>query len=779
MDATRFGNKAAGLARLAALGYPVPEGFCLPTDANAEAAREEILRVLENLAVPWAVRSSSTAEDAPTTAYPGIFDTILGLVEPERVIAAVLKVRAGASSARANEYARRHAIAPESMGMSVLIQRLVDADIAGTAFTRDPFDGSNIVVIESTYGLGETLVSGEVTPDRILVSPDGEIKVREVGTKSVTKVRNEEGVFSMETPQPLRARLSMDDETAKAIARMARQIESDLGGPQDIEWAVDREGLHILQARPITTLLNERTTPQALALKTVTSNNDWEYYVTRDFCWLIEKTQIAATDKALHLATLGFPYPLERYVIVNGDEYGCSANNLVLCEVLAQYESDRSGFFTNYAETLRGLAITAREAARKMLSEDMSSFSTAALVAQIHDFARVYTLSFIPTWTRPDYYLETKTRAILGSLNETTVAELFYAVARSVDLDSLESSREPIDLLRLNQVHFSGVELPPDPESLPMVQRRVLSEHASKYGWQRSPLSSSLDTYGERDYLARIRLTREKGLDPSDEIRRIEQERRVAAEFVQSTLARLPDASNARRAVETMQNFIYLRTFTTEASDYLFFAGKQRLWKEVSRRLEVPLEVVLMCSPGEIAAALLGSSSTNEMQDLARERQRGFAIVWSEGVPVTVFGRSVDAINSKIRVARDFAAPTHAAGSTVVGQPASPGRAYGRAKIILSGDDGEEMKLGDVLVTSMTNPDLVFAMEKASAIVTDEGGVTCHAAITARELGVPCVIGTGNATRLIPDGAFVKVDADAGTVEIEPASGSSGGVSPA
>jgi pyruvate,water dikinase len=131
-----------------------------------------------------------------------------------------------------------------------------------------------------------------------------------------------------------------------------------------------------------------------------------------------------------------------------------------------------------------------------------------------------------------------------------------------------------------------------------------------------------------------------------------------------------------------------------------------------------------------------------------------------------VFGRSVHAIDSALKTNRVPAEPISGDRVVIVGQSASPGRARGRVRIVLSGEQSEAMELGDVLVTSMTNPDLVLAMEKASAIVTDEGGITCHAAITARELGVPCVIGTGNATKLLPDGAFVNVDADTGTVEV-------------
>lgn len=100
----------------------------------------------------------------------------------------------------------------------------------------------------------------------------------------------------------------------------------------------------------------------------------------------------------------------------------------------------------------------------------------------------------------------------------------------------------------------------------------------------------------------------------------------------------------------------------------------------------------------------------------------------------------------------------------VSGLPASPGVAKGKVKIILSLDHLDDLEKGDVLVTKMTNPDMVPYMKKASAIVTDEGGITSHAAIVSRELGIPCIVGTGNATSVLHDGQIVTVDAVHGKV---------------
>ena len=101
----------------------------------------------------------------------------------------------------------------------------------------------------------------------------------------------------------------------------------------------------------------------------------------------------------------------------------------------------------------------------------------------------------------------------------------------------------------------------------------------------------------------------------------------------------------------------------------------------------------------------------------------------------------------------------------IKGNSACLGKAIGRAKIVFSKEEINKVKKGDILMTTMTSPDYIMAMKKASAIVTDEGGITCHAAIISRELGVPCIVGTGNATKIFKEGDLVKVDANKGIVE--------------
>ena len=208
-----------------------------------------------------------------------------------------------------------------------------------------------------------------------------------------------------------------------------------------------------------------------------------------------------------------------------------------------------------------------------------------------------------------------------------------------------------------------------------------------------------------------------------------------------------------------------MRTFTTEASDELFYTAKLKLFKEVAKRLDLTLAEVVMLSSDEITLALKGQLES--MNKLIIDRLAGFAIVWLEADCFVLSGKEAlelqDCVSKKV-VPVDT--NKNLKDGEVRGRTASLGKVTGRVKVLLDHRDAHKVEKGDVLVASMTTPDYVLAMEKAIAFVTDEGGITCHAAIVAREFGVPCIVGTGNATKVLKDGQTVEVDANEGVVKV-------------
>jgi pyruvate,water dikinase len=166
-------------------------------------------------------------------------------------------------------YRRKHGLPEEGVAMAVVVQRMVDARTAGVMFTRSPTTGDrSVIVIEGAWGLGSSVVSGEVTPDRFVIGKiTGEISIREIKDKHVRHVPLAGGGTSEEpTPAELREVPCVSDDELQVLREAARRIEKHYGRPQDIEWAFDATGaLRILQSRPETVWSAREAAPVASA----------------------------------------------------------------------------------------------------------------------------------------------------------------------------------------------------------------------------------------------------------------------------------------------------------------------------------------------------------------------------------------------------------------------------------------------------------------------------------------------------------------------------------
>jgi pyruvate,water dikinase len=250
--------KCATLARLRSVGFDVPDGFGITTTALAagDGAYQGAVRdALRRLRSPWVTRSSSTAEDSETLAFPGLFTTILDISDAYSLFEAVDEVRASVTSDVVRRYVAHHGVDSSAVQMAVLVQTLVPATVAGVAFSRDPVSNDANVVIEANYGLGETVVDGSVTPDSITVSRSRRVVERRLGSKRQKVVTTTLGarVRRADTSGLERSSFALVDSEACAVADLTWRIESELGFPVDVEWALTGDRLQVLQARPITT----------------------------------------------------------------------------------------------------------------------------------------------------------------------------------------------------------------------------------------------------------------------------------------------------------------------------------------------------------------------------------------------------------------------------------------------------------------------------------------------------------------------------------------------
>jgi pyruvate, water dikinase len=293
-DAGRFGPKAANLAALGRAGLPIPDGVCLDaaayrlqiaalgletsargafaTEDGAEARRHALrmkLELLEQAIVPavltplldaWhdlvsrtgaltAVRSSALVEDRHGSSFAGQFESYLGLELESEFLTAVRACWAALWSTRALRYMATHDLNPADTAMAVLVQPLVPAVASGGGLSRT---AGGEMLVSAAWGLGSAIAQGEVTPDRYELSPDGDLLRVAIGQKdhSVACVHRRapttEAVSSARAAQPC-----LDAGRVLEIGRLLRRAEEVIGAPVEIEWALDAEGVKLLQARPL------------------------------------------------------------------------------------------------------------------------------------------------------------------------------------------------------------------------------------------------------------------------------------------------------------------------------------------------------------------------------------------------------------------------------------------------------------------------------------------------------------------------------------------------
>ncbi len=206
---------------------------------------------------PVAVRSSATTEDADDASFAGLQDTFLWVLDAEDMIARTRECWSSLYSVESMTYRRKQGIPEDGVAMAVVVQRMVNSRSAGVMFTRSPTTGDkSVITIEGAWGLGSSVVSGEVTPDKwVLGKITGEISQRDISDKHARQVPAPEGggIVEVENESDMRTAPCLTDDELLALREVGRRIERHYGKPQDIEWALDQDGkVLLLQSRPET-----------------------------------------------------------------------------------------------------------------------------------------------------------------------------------------------------------------------------------------------------------------------------------------------------------------------------------------------------------------------------------------------------------------------------------------------------------------------------------------------------------------------------------------------
>ena len=798
-DASLVGGKGANLGELVRIGLQVPSGFVVTTqaydlavgraglhdqvvaatEAEPDGRTDSASRVIHETlartplppevgdaviaayrelgAGPVAVRSSATAEDLPEAAFAGQQETYLNVLGEDDLLGAVRDCFASLWSERAVLYRSRQPVDRRDVKLAVVVQRMVPSEVAGVLFTAHPVTGArDEVVIDASPGLGEAVVGGLVTPDQFVVDKGAlAIKERRLGRREAVVRARAGGGTEEVRPEGIGAPADpcLADAAVVDLARLGLAVEGHFGAPQDVEWAIAEGKTYVLQARPMTAL-PELVTWQPPARGYWMRNlrlGEWlpEAMTPLFRTWLLERLEagyLLGMRKDLGTA---LPFP---YASINGWYY-LAAPTVSLPTILRAAVESRGRIFPFFLNALIRVSSQPELADRTVLRRLAEEWRDELLPRYRH---QVEEEERRVDEAGPEQLADLINRigliageylwslAIVGG----SAWKMEGCLARFLRQHVTDSRRADVQVM-LRGLPGAKVDTP------------AHAVQSADWYW---PYAGELGRP-------------EAGI-AAERRERLAAERQAAEGATREDLANDPALLARFDAIlEVSQRYAALR----EAQSRDFTLGWPLL-RRAALRLGASLvaqglldrpEDVFFLTRGELTRGELNRGELNrgELRTEERlqrvvqerradwERQRRLVAPLSIGKPPRLMESALSDMVNAVRATRSL--PEGA----IVGQPASPGRATGPARIVRGPEEFDRLQPGEVLVAKATTPAWTPLFARAVAVVTDGGTLAAHASLVAREYGIPAVVGAGDATRRLRDGQIVIVDGSAGMVE--------------
>jgi len=473
---------------------------------------------------------------------------------------------------------------------------------------------------------------------------------------------------------------------------------------------------------------------------------------------------------------LDWSYEIANYKYEN-ETHSISADDAAnFQELLGTYANDDE-FYQHYLSCCVRICSELDDKATRIRAEHTSSRRDLAWCATaFRDYceAAQAAMPFLATLVLVQDRLESEIRTRIGrDLNEAFDSDAVTSALREAVVAAREACvvLEARNVLRLASrlegagVHWKTVDV----EGTPQVQNienvcpglaEDLSQHIDDFGWL-STFAYLGEPLQERELLQRLRVALQKG-DCAEQLARAEQRGRDARLRAARRARGL--AEDTQRLLSLTQEFLFWRFERVD----VHFRTEVRLrsvQRALARALDLTREELVHLSYTEILDALAaGDLDPAQREEVQRRRRNGFRC--------RLTGGSLEPIASQARKHDRAGRPAERIEWPLSGTTAFPGTVQGRTKSVFSAADCGKLKRGDILVTTMTTPDLMLAIEQCGGIVTDEGGLLCHAAIISRELEIPCAIGTRVASKATDDGMLVRLKAGESSAQVELIEGS-------
>ncbi len=852
------GGKAINLAQMTKDGFRVPPAFAITVDAydsfitdtglrerigaelskidfddegSLSAGTERIRSMISSEDMPaslvgeidtllseygdsyYAVRSSAVAEDLPDASFAGQQDTFL-FIRAADVCRMAILCWASYWNERAVKYRHDTGIDHLSTGMAVVVQRMVSSDTSGVMFTVNPVDGSDDVVIESAWGLGESIASGVITPDRFVLGRDGTVKERSIRHK-VKGYFLKDGSNQLIDIEPSRMDSpSSDDGLLKDVLDLGLRLEEHFKAPQDVEWAVEDGVLYVLQSRNITTITDPEEHDDILW----TRGYGDEYWADATTPMFFDVMGKMLTKYVNHEGAKMLGYKdLTSGPLIKLHKSRAYFNTWVLERVFSYYPR-----FVRSKELLNYFPLKDQERISKCPTHmGKAAWSQVRVMFLDPDGSMLRTDRAYKKWAKG--FMDVCKQFDDTDLTKITDQELFdlYKGVEKASIKHYQLIRYGMvshsiatNLMIKNWLikwiddkdgsYYAGLisglennktvetnigysEMAKTVRADPELKRRIDSMSSEEFvDWletQDNRLKEQFDefieTYGHRSntremYYPRWRENRPYVVDvvrllsqSESDLKELEQKRREERLVLEKEVKRKIRRSGVTGVFRCALYGVVLKL----AQKYLTFRENQRFYLdhilfrerlailEMGRRLAergvIPTKEDVFFLFEEEALDLFISGSTEPVKDIEARKAEFFK--YTHILPPKFVKNGVDFDDT---IAIDSS-------NLVYGTASSPGVVTGRIHVIESIEGLSEIEDGDILVTSNTDPGWTAAFSRLGGLITETGGILSHGAVISREYRIPAVTAVMGATKLFKTGQTVTVDGNDGIIYLE------------
>jgi pyruvate,water dikinase len=839
---SQVGGKAKSLIEMTAAGFDVPEGFVLSVDFFANWM--EIIRATTDwqdfLSVPdkeecdalkvravelklteeqkasietalnelkektlFAVRSSSPEEDLEDTSFAGQYDSVLGVV-PDQLETAIAHAFASMFDTRVVEYKKLNGIPLDNPRIAVIVQKQIASEVSGIAFSLNPANNCyDEAMVSASFGLGEAIVSGQVTPDTFVVDKvKKEILTRKVASKAFGLWLMEDG-GTIERINEDPGTSSLDDEQILQVAELAAACEAHYAKPMDIEWAIEEGTLYLLQARPITTYL-----PLFPELLTEPGEKKNLYIdimgLTQGFTENLSELGTDFWSEMLQVAKMGImPEGRDGVVVsLHGRQY-IHISNLAKAMGIKQVEKLFSGYDMPTRRAFKSIDFNEympkkkTEKTKKIpmkIFKMMLAVGPASLKSVFTDHRKVREdyvriSDSVKLEVREDLDIEKPFTQLIDESLLNVIKLIRSAGMIMAGMTALSGMKKLFKGQDVEDLVISmGMDLDGNPTS---AMGHYMFKLASYEEIKNTSTGEEFaERIGKRDYT-------EEFLADYDEYMvlfgaRGFKEIDIAA---QRSYEDLPAFFNQLAHINTEDNrLLDVKERRKKAYDKLLGIAKQEGFEKKFVKLATKYQetfgyredpkfvIVLVTDQLRRVALILADqfvvegrlANRDQIFDLTAaeisraQRDSGFDMMGAreENLAHYVLPTQVknwpNIIDSRGKIIRDN---SKGEDGDIVGDPIAPGKVTGRAKVLHSPYE-KQLESGEILVTKATEPAWTPVFVNAAGVVLEVGGPLQHGAIIAREYGIPCVSGVADVQNLIKDGDLIEVDGSRGIVRI-------------